>query len=61
VIGEIMKLMLRSVEVVNKRELNRREPIIEAGKKQKRKRKQKQQHSWRGEEGQLQKRICDHR
>jgi hypothetical protein len=54
-----MKLMLRLVEAVNKRELNRTEFSIAAGKKKKRKRKQQQQHRWRGEKGQLQKRIWD--
>jgi hypothetical protein len=39
VIGEIRKLMLRSVEAVIKGEINRREPTIEAGKNQKKKKK----------------------
>jgi hypothetical protein len=37
VIEEIRKMMLRSVEVVNKGKLNRGEPAIAAGKKQKKK------------------------
>jgi hypothetical protein len=57
VIEEIWKLMLRSEESVYKGELNRRNLAIVEGKKQKK--KKKQQHSWRGERGQLQKRIWD--
>jgi hypothetical protein len=58
VIEEIRKLMLRLVEEINKEELNRGEPSITVGKKQKRKKKQQQQkHSWRGAREQLQKII----
>jgi hypothetical protein len=48
VIEEVRKMMLRSIEEDNKRELNRREPTIVAGKKKK---MQKWQHSWRGARG----------
>jgi hypothetical protein len=44
VIDKIRKLMLKSSEVVNERELNKIEPTIAVGKKkQKRKKKQQQQ------------------
>jgi hypothetical protein len=57
VIEEIRKMMLRSIEVFNKGELNKRDPTIAAVKNQKKKKKQQQQHSWRGARGQLHKRI----
>ena len=59
VIEEIRKLMLRSVEEINKGNMTRGEPAIAVGKKHNKKQQQQKQHSWRGSRGQLQGKFWD--
>jgi hypothetical protein len=58
VIEEIMKLMLRSTEAVNKGKMSRGGPTI-AAKKKKKKMQQQQQQQGRGARRQLQGRVRD--